>query len=315
MRPILLLVMLVLALALALPGLVSTESRPLDDAARAEAPGQFVALSDGQVHYRWWGPEAGEPVVMVHGFSVPSFTWKRNAAELGSAGYRVLTFDLYGRGFSDRPALAYDRATYVGQLSELLDALAVDRPVHLVGLSMGGAVVAAFAADHPKRVASATFLAPFNRPVDVGPLAWPLVGDYLARVFYLPQMPQRQLGDFIAPDEQGPWITRYREQMALEGFADAVITTAQGYLQSDPIGDFQAVGQQGLPSLLIWGDRDSVFPLTQAESVRQALGPSHRFVLVENAGHALHYERDESINQVLLRFYAELAAPTTQRMP
>ncbi len=102
-------------------GCVTTS--PLDDKARSVSPGDFVQLSQGYVHYQLEGPETGETVVLVHGFSAPMFIWERTVPALTKAGFRVLSYDLYGRGYSDRPDVAYDKDLFDTQLLELLDAL------------------------------------------------------------------------------------------------------------------------------------------------------------------------------------------------
>lgn len=299
--------LIVLAIALALPAILSLETGPLGDDARKEATGQFVTLSQGTTHYLLQGPETGATVVMVHGFAVPHYTWTRNAEPVASQGYRVLTFDLFGRGYSDRPDLPYDRATFVSQLHELLMALDLSTPVHLVGVSMGGGIVAAYAADHPNRVTSVTLLAPFNQPVEIGPIAWPLLGDYLARVAYLPTLAEQQLGDFVEQENRDYWIERFHQQMRYDGFEDAIIATAQHFLQQDPGPDIQALARHEKPTLLIWGEQDSVFPFNQAPLVLSELGEGTRFLPLANTGHALHYQRAEEVNLAMLTFWAELA--------
>src|SRR3954471_8601554 len=84
------------------------ETRALDGAARREAPGKFVRLSDGVTHYQIDGPENGRVVVLAHGFSVPYYIWDSTAAALAGAGYRVIRYDTYGRGWSDRPDVVYN---------------------------------------------------------------------------------------------------------------------------------------------------------------------------------------------------------------
>src|SRR5262249_52514537 len=70
-----------------------------------------------------------------------------------AAGGEVVLYDLRGHGLSERPARGYAVADLVADLGALLDALALARPVALVGNSFGGTVALAFAAAHPARVA------------------------------------------------------------------------------------------------------------------------------------------------------------------
>jgi hypothetical protein len=111
--------------------LIDDEQIRLDDATRAATGGDFVRLSSGHTHYEVAGPEDGQPVILVHGTTMPSFVWDRNFAELASAGFRVMRYDLYGRGLSDRPDARYDLDLYESQLEELLAEVTPDRTVDL----------------------------------------------------------------------------------------------------------------------------------------------------------------------------------------
>ncbi|MEQ9126282.1 MAG: alpha/beta hydrolase, partial [Alphaproteobacteria bacterium] len=119
-----------------------------------------MQLPGGQIHYQFSGPEDGPLIVMVHGYSTPGFIFDQNAAALREAGFRVLQFDHFGRGWSDRPDTAYDADFYDAELMSLLDTLGISKPVGLVGLSMGGPIVAEFAARHPQRVSKVFLFVP-----------------------------------------------------------------------------------------------------------------------------------------------------------
>src|SRR5262245_18214081 len=86
----------------------SLERDAIDAAARRTAPGKFVRLTDGTTHYDVAGPDSGRPIVLVHGFSVPYYIWDSTAKALATAGHRVIRYDEYGRGFSDRPSVVYN---------------------------------------------------------------------------------------------------------------------------------------------------------------------------------------------------------------
>ena len=68
---------------------------------------------------------------------------------LVDAGYKVLVYDHFGRGFSERPSVVYDQDLYVESLKGLLDYQNISQSVHLVGYSMGGPVVGYFTQQYP----------------------------------------------------------------------------------------------------------------------------------------------------------------------
>ena len=144
---------------------------------------QAVQLEDGVISYGWQGPENGPVVVLVHGFSVPRFVFDLNVKALAGAGFRVLTYDHFGRGYSDRPDATYDADFYERELDGLLNALNVTDPIYLVGYSMGGGVAAVFAGRHPERIKKLALIAPIGfLPEPEGRAAIggiPVVGDVL----------------------------------------------------------------------------------------------------------------------------------------
>ena len=85
----------------------------MNDEVRISLNKEFVKLKNGAIHYGWSGPVDGEVIVMIHGFSTPRFVFMKNVGALAGAGYRVLTYDHYGRGFSDRPTVDYDKTLYL----------------------------------------------------------------------------------------------------------------------------------------------------------------------------------------------------------
>jgi len=136
------------------------ETSTLTDAVRQTVSGSFIRLADGVVHYELAGPPNGRAVVLVHGYSVPYYIWDPTFASLVAAGHRVLRYDLYGRGYSDRPDVVYDPELYDRQLFQLLSSLGIQEPADLMGLSMGGSIAVAFAARHPERVHTLTLIDP-----------------------------------------------------------------------------------------------------------------------------------------------------------
>lgn len=88
------------------------EKKVLTTAERKNIDGKFIKLSQGITHYQLEGPENGEVVILVHGFSVPYYIWDGTYEFLVKNGYKVLRYDMYGRGYSDRPVTVYNKNLY-----------------------------------------------------------------------------------------------------------------------------------------------------------------------------------------------------------
>lgn len=274
------------------------------DAARANAPGQFVTLSDGVTHYELAGPADGLPVVLIHGFSVPAFIWDPTFAGLADAGFRVLRYDLFGRGYSDRPDIIYNQALFDRQLRDLLTTLDLGATVDLVGLSMGGGIAVYFTAHHPERVRRLALIdpsgMPIRQPLPAHLLRIPLVGEWLIDHFAERLIIMGMARDAYARDKAPELAARYREQMRYRGFKRAILSTwRHGHLfnMSDV---YQTVGRLEHPVLLIWGRGDKTIPFPISDKVRQAI-PQAEFHPID-AGHIPHHEKPEIVNPLLAGF-------------
>ena len=295
---------LVVAVLALLPVVLDSEYEELTDEVRGREIGRFVQLSHGVVHYEIAGPPTGQPVVLVHGFSVPLYIWAPTFDALARAGFRVVRYDLYGRGLSERPDVPYDRRLFEQQLLELIDALQIECPVDLVGLSMGGAVAGAFTARHPNRVRRLVLIDPSADQADLGPLGVPVVGEYVNRVYFLPSLAASQADDFHEPERFPGWAGRFRDQMRYRGFGRAMLSTLRHFASSDPMDYYRQVAAQKRRVLLVWGQEDRTVPFAESARVREALGDVE-FLPVPEAAHLPHYERPEVVNPRLVGFLAE----------
>jgi pimeloyl-ACP methyl ester carboxylesterase len=289
------------------------ERRGLDPAARRDADGQFVPLSDGVTHYELSGPKEGPPVVLVHGFSVPYYVWDPTAQTLRTNGYRVLRYDLYGRGYSDRPPVDYTADLFDRQLLELMHAVGMRAPVHLMGVSMGGWVSATFTGRHPQLVRSLTLIDPIaSRPEIPWVLRLPAVGPLLFQVVLEPGMPARQTADFLQPARFPDWPARYGPQMQFRGFGRALRSTALALASVDFDRVYRRVAEVGCPVLLLWGREDKTVPFALNETVRRAI-PAAEFHAIDGAAHLPHLERADAVDPLLLDFLAKTAGRYSSR--
>jgi pimeloyl-ACP methyl ester carboxylesterase len=279
------------------------ESLDLTESVRHRAAGEFIALPDGLTHYELSGPENARTVVFIHGFSVPYFLWDQNFNIMAQAGFRVLRYDLYGRGLSDRPRKRYDTDLFDSQLFELLSVLKISGPVHLVGASMGGPIAVTFAARHPEKVRTVSLFDPAYPTGDSLPwqLKTPVIADYLNCVELAPHLVEAQRLDFRYPEKYPEYFIRYEQMTRYKGFRQALLSTAQNYLNRDARPDYATLGQIGKPVLLVWGEFDEDVPFATNEEVRQKI-PQAEFHPIPDAAHVPYYERPEIVNPILADF-------------
>lgn len=281
------------------------EQTVISEADRALQPGHFIRLTHGVTHYEIAGPDTGRVVVMVHGFSVPAYIWDSTFNALSNAGYRTVRYDLYGRGFSDRPDVAYDGALYDAQLEELLEKLYIDKPIELMGLSFGGFVVAHFTATHPNLVRTLTLVDPSSSASSMPAyMKWPVIGPFIFQTQAVPNMADNQAGDFLHPELHPTWADQYRPQMQFRGFGRALLRSRIALSTTNFDSLFTRVAKTNVPVLLVWGKQDPVIPIAQASIIQTAI-PRVDFFPVDSAGHLPHMEQAATVNAKLLQFLAD----------
>jgi pimeloyl-ACP methyl ester carboxylesterase len=307
---ILLLPALLLCVAFAWYILADFKLKKLDDAARALAPGSYLALPEGKLHYRWNGPEEGPVVVLSHGFSTPNFIYEQNVSALNAAGFRTLRYDHFGRGWSSRPAAKYDIDFYDRTLLKLLDGLELNEPVGLVGLSMGGPITAEFVARHQKRVSKLFLFVPAGLDLastdsNSSKLAkMPLIGDFIFRVFGRNLL----LGDSqYVEDQRAPadrLVGDVAEQMTYRGYFDALLSTLRYMPMSGRETTFEALKHTGVPVMAMYGDADTTVLVSSAAKLRKLL-PDAIVQIIAGGEHGLNYQQHAQVNPELVEWFSK----------
>ena len=247
---------------------------------------QFVEINGRQISYLTLEPEepSGDPVVLVHGYGGDKNSWLFLQQPLAEDRI-VHALDLPGHGASSKDVGDGSLSTLTETALGFLDALGIER-AHLVGHSLGGAVVAAVARAAPGRVASLTLLAPagYTAAADAEYLRGfaaaksrrdlkPLV----ERLFADPSLVTRQLVDDLL---------RYKRLDGVDKALSALLDTLLD-------GDRQAIDTPALlegvdvPITLVWGSGDRIMPPPEGVGER-----------VE-AGHMLHMEAANDVLQIL----------------
>ena len=260
----------------------------------------FIELSEGFTYYRMTArDQCDTPDVLVHGFSVPSYIWEPTYDFLAGKGRCVIMLDLYGRGFSDNPDVAYTDTLFATQVLELLDALGVERAAFF-GLSNGGRVVSQVAGLAPERVARLVYVASsgfrdVTRAADASVSQKEideLIGKY-------PELPAGQLSDFKDPTNFQDWDDKYAELLIHKGFARALISTRKNHDSKELDRIHASLQTSDIPVTTIWGDSDTVVVYAGFADKIERLLPKRQEYFIEDSGHLPHMENPSRFKAIL----------------
>lgn len=293
---------IIIAMLAALYPLSDVMRDSIDDSTRAALikegkAQQFIKTSLGTMHVRISGPDDGPVVLLVHGGVVGGYGYKNWQEPLAEAGYRVIVPDLLGYGYSDRPDIPYTKEFYVTQLRELLKGLDIEEPVNIVGASLGGEIVTAFAASSPDRIKSVLLVAPSGLGQDIyvsNTPTWPVIGDWIFRVLgasYTRNMMDKAYAQSPDRDNMANWM---KEQTNYRGFGDGMLNTIRNYKSDWQPEDYEILGRSNLPVMAIWGTEDVVHPYTQTKELL-ARTPQTVLITLEGKGHAITFGETASI--------------------
>jgi pimeloyl-ACP methyl ester carboxylesterase len=109
-------------------------------------PSSYLYLNDLRVHYLQWNLESrGKPAILLHGLASNARIWEQVAPLLTAGGLKVIAPDARGHGLTDKPEGDYGFDTYFRDLSALINAFDLERPL-LVGHSWGASIALDYAA-------------------------------------------------------------------------------------------------------------------------------------------------------------------------
>jgi len=296
-------VLLILAALIAIPLVIEFRRPVMDDIVRGAAPGQFAVLSKGVTHFDWYGPADGKVAICIHGLTTPSFVWLGVVRALILMGFRVLTYDLYGRGYSDRPKGPQDAAFFQSQLQELLDHEDVEGDLTLIGYSMGGAIAACYAAAHPDNIRQLVLLAPAGMGVVAGKMGnfiakTPYIGDWMMLAFYPAKLRKGFKAERDIPTSVPDIGQLQARELEYKRFIPSVLASIRGFLSRSLREEHKLLHARGIPVLAIWGKEDRVIPLAAVGTLAEWSRNAQQEV-IEGAGHGLTYTHTDEIAAIL----------------
>lgn len=293
---------------------------PTDAVIRAPGPWEHRDVAANTARFHLVEAGTGPLVLLLHGFPMFWWTWRKQIEPLAQAGYRVVAMDLRGYGGSDHTPHGYDPMTLSADVSGLIRSLGEQQAV-IVGHGWGGLLAWSTAAMHPDVVAG---IAPISMPHPTG-LRRAILRDTVQRkamsytyAFQIPFYPERKLteneGEGIAeilrrwsgsdwPDEE----TAKTFQAAMLGHASVhcALEYHRWAIRSLPRSDgrrFRRLMKRPIaaPVMHIHGALDgSISPRSCAQSNEFVTGP-YRWELMAGVGHFPHEENPEALTELLL---------------
>jgi pimeloyl-ACP methyl ester carboxylesterase len=269
-----------------------------------------MALHGHRVSYRQGG--SGPALLLLHGVTNSSATWERVAPSLGEH-FTLIAPDLLGHGQSATPRGDYSLGAHASGVRDVLSALGIDRAT-VVGHSLGGGIAMQFAYQFPERTERLVLVSSggLGREVHFLLRAATLPGaDYV-----LPALTSaglvgvgRRIGELLRLARITPGQDL---QVLAEGFASldnagsrqaflhtvrAVIEPGGQRVSANDRLDLAAL----LPSLIVWGEKDSIIPVEHGAAAHEAM-PGSRFEVFPDAGHMPHNADPERFAALLVEF-------------
>jgi pimeloyl-ACP methyl ester carboxylesterase len=262
------------------------------------------------VNYVDIGSGAREPIVFVHGLGGQWQNWLENLPRAAQER-RVIALDLPGFGLSPMPRDEITISGYGRTVEALCDRLGLGR-VDVVGNSMGGYIGAEVAIQFPQRVdqlvlVSAAGITSANlahAPIMTLGRVASAIATYTAAQDR--QLAARPKSRHISLQFVARHPSRLKPDLAYEGFFKG--TGKPGFtdaLRASLDYDFRdRLPEIGVPTLIVWGEKDSIIPVQDAQEFERLI-PDSRKIVMQDTGHVSMAERPETFNDLMMEFLAE----------
>jgi len=286
-----------------------------------------VSSEEGQrlrIHYVEERPENPERLlILLHGFSQFWYVWQPYLLPLSQMGFHVVAPDMRGFNGSDKPhpRSAYEMKWLVNDVLEMVRRFGYDR-VTVIGHDWGGSIVWELAQQYPGIIEAAVVInAPHRGAYAANIRRSPLLSlsqtlrSWYIYFFQLPYLPEwvMRCCDFAWLEHNfRSWATKegafsdedieaYKAALRIPGALRSTIN----YYRANTFGEFgmgvvkaaagrKEFGKTGVPSLLIWGDRDLPLDKRLTKHMERFFSAPFRSVHIEDGSHWVlqeHFER------------------------
>jgi len=264
-------------------------------------PSQFVEIGDGvTIHLRDEGPRDGVPIILLHGSNADLHTWELWVDRLDEK-YRVIRFDQVGHGLTGPDTNDdYSLQNFVEDIDQVADALGLEKFV-LGGNSMGGGHTIAYALEHPERLLGMVLVDAGGAPVrreGGGNIGFTIARTPLLNIIAEQVTPRSMIDRSLRQSVTNQDIVteasvdRYWEMLRYPGNRKATMAR----FSHERRGPFTPTEIQSLdiPTLIIWGEDDTLIPVEAAQWYDEQL-PNSALAVYPNIGHLPHEEAPQTL--------------------
>jgi 3-oxoadipate enol-lactonase len=261
----------------------------------------FITATDGtELYYEVEGE--GFPLVFTHGnmgFGQQFFLQTR----IFRQHYRCILHDSRGCGSSGKPqADIYDTKTHASDLHTILQALGVQKAVH-IGHSFGGPISLHYYFDYPDEVAGLVFFGSYSAGNQLA------ISEEQVLSLYETIQGRRTIFETVITHEKfrkfnpyGSDIEAMLQREACKPPIYASQATCRGFFHLDFTERLSTVR---VPALVLHGDTDKPIPVETSGKVLAERIPDAQLVIVKDAGHFPHMEKPEIVNEAMWQWLEE----------
>ena len=247
---------------------------------------------------------------MIHGATVPAWQFDRLVPLLNRAGIRTIRLDLFGHGYSARPAVVHDYPLFTRQVFELLEHLGMEGEVQLLGHSLGSVVAARLMLAAPRKFGSLVMIAPMldflgDRKA-MRLLRVPLLGEVLMHGYVIPMLVRRRTRRY-RKIQGGKFVKMFHDQLGVPGFGRSLLSLVRSDALEDQRTCYCALGALEAPVMLLSGGSDRIVTPTHMEILCDSL-PRAEFHVIEGATHALILTHPQQVASRVIPFLTCLRA-------
>jgi pimeloyl-ACP methyl ester carboxylesterase len=272
--------------------------------ARNVSSEKYLNSDLGSTRYQVYGDSNKEVIILIAASNGYLEQWNPNIEPLVKAGYKVVVYDLFGRGLSDKPKVNLDLSVFRGQLNSIIDEVGSKR-VHLIGSSFGSIIASDYAINNKMRIDKIIFVGPAGWPSNINSasrlLNIPILGELIFHYFGETILRPRVEGYFHAKEGNVWAIDKWQEFADYPGFMRSYLSTLRHSPVIDYTNGWENFGKLNKSALFIWGKDDISFPFENSKKAIELI-PSAKIIGIDRAAHWVNIEKPLQVNNAIISF-------------